>query len=1139
MSTQHRQEKRDLSRQAEEDYLEQTLTVVRDNLTNYGREVSRMQGDIDEMLAHYHDNDTEVLTILNNTVTMHDHMKRALMRNQKALHKPYFGRIIFHDEALDREESIYIGRGGISKDTTHWMVTDWRAPVANAYYENGLGRCSYEAPGGKQIQIDLKVKRTYEIEEGKLLDYFDSEVIANDDLLTKYLAKNKQAVLSEIVATIQKEQNEIIRKSPYHNMIVQGVAGSGKTTVAMHRISYILYNYEERFKPDDFYIVGSNRILLNYITGVLPDLDVYGIRQMTMEQLFVRLLYEDWDDKKYRIKSTDAGGKSESNKSTDADGKSESNKSTDENGKNGQVEGAEARKTGDSIKGSSAWFKDLEAYCRKLERDTISCKSVYLNPKQFVEGIRDGKIGVFDESRDQPVDTKNLVCLIEGDAVERYVQQNPTVSIQSKINMLNTRLRGKIKEEFLGKGIKYTEAERKAILKAYRGFYGGRVWKQSIFELYETFLHRQRDKGYDVGIPDNAFDVYDLAALAYLYKRVKETEVISEAHHIVIDEAQDFGMMAYLVLHFCIYRCTYTVMGDVSQNIHFGYGLNDWEELKALLLTDSMDHFGILKKSYRNTVEISDFAMNILRHGRFFMYPVEPIIRHGVPVQVRQFADRQSMILAAVEVCRRWQAGESKLDTIAVVCRDQKEAAAVAMELSRYIDVAESDPEKTEFGSGIMVLPVEYTKGLEFDAVLIYDPSREKYPTDDGHAKLLYVAATRALHELCVLHTGNLTGLIADPVPERGGDKAGIAGLKNVSDRDDVTMPGHSNDRDHAIIPAHAAGVIESGAGKQGTGQITGESIKTGRRTRKAISIVRGQLPDEGAAKYRNSVSGSKADAEADTIAKPYNAPKPKAPSKQSTAPKSNTFRSGYAFGDMPQTETLRPPGHGKIDLAVKWVTKQQDGIYLHSRYGVLRLSPIGSAIIRVTFAKGGQIADHINDNIAVHSVDKRWMYKESGSTVDLMTDELFVQVDKGTGAIRYMTRDKKLLLAERSRECRQLESNAGGSFGTWLYLDWQKKENLYGMGAGDTAGLSLRGSARYISHAGTGQADGGELPFVLSDQGYGIVVAADSPVMCCDIPAYGSYLCAGSEEQMDFYFITGKRQNTIMNAYAYLCGKL
>ena len=301
MSTQHKRKNWDLSRQAEERYLNQTLAVVKDNLANYGQEATRMQDDIDEMLAHYHDNDVEVYTILNNTITLHEHMKRALIRNDKALNKPYFGRIIFHDEALDKEESIYIGKGGISKDTTHWMVVDWRAPVANAYYENGLGRCSYEAPNDTQIEIDLEHKRTYEIEGGRLLDFFDSEVIANDDLLTKYLAKNKQAVLSEIVATIQKEQNEIIRKSPYHNIIVQGVAGSGKTTVAMHRISYILYNYEERFKPDDFYIVGSNRILLNYITGVLPDLDVYGIRQMTMEQLFVRLLYEDWDDKKYSI----------------------------------------------------------------------------------------------------------------------------------------------------------------------------------------------------------------------------------------------------------------------------------------------------------------------------------------------------------------------------------------------------------------------------------------------------------------------------------------------------------------------------------------------------------------------------------------------------------------------------------------------------------------------------------------------------------------------------------------------------------------------------------------------------------------------------------------------------------------------
>ncbi|MDE7250858.1 MAG: ATP-binding domain-containing protein, partial [Lachnospiraceae bacterium] len=272
-------------------------------------------------------------------------------------------------------------------------------------------------------------------------------------------------------------------------------------------------------------------------------------------------------------------------------------------------------------------------------------------------------------------------------------------------------------------------------------------------------------KGYEVEIPDKEFDVYDLAALAYLYKRIKEKEVISEAHHIVIDEAQDFGMMAYHVLKFCIYGCTYTVMGDVSQNIHFGFGLNDWEELKKLLLPDTMDSFGLLKKSYRNTVEISNFATDILHHGSFSVYPAEPIIRHGDPVRVKQILRRKELIREAAGICQSWQ--QKGLDTIAVICRDKQSAAATAKELSEYVELMESNLEKAVFGSGIMVLPVEYTKGLEFDAVLILDPTRQEYPIEDGHAKLLYVAATRALHELCVLHSGNLTGLIADPIPQR------------------------------------------------------------------------------------------------------------------------------------------------------------------------------------------------------------------------------------------------------------------------------------------------------------------------------------------------------------------------------------
>lgn len=1033
-------------RASEEQYLQETMEVIGTNLENYGREVARMQQDIDEMLEHYHDNDIEVWTMLNNTITLNEHMKRALERNERALHKPYFGRIIFYDETLRLEESLYIGKGGISRDNTHWMVIDWRAPVANAYYENGLGKCSYSAPEGKELPIDLRLKRTYEIDKGKLLDYFDTEVVANDDLLMKYLSKNKEAVLGEIVATIQKEQNEIIRKSPFHNVIVQGVAGSGKTTVAMHRISYILYNYQERFHPEDFYIVGSNRILLNYITGVLPDLDVYGVKQMTMEQLFIRLLYETWDAGKSKIRPVSGG---------------------------------------DIIKGTEQWYRDLESFIRRLEWDTIRRETVSLNPRQFVEGLQDGKSGIYDRTAEdrkagrQPV----LVRLVERDSVERYITQNPVVSIQSKINMLNERLLTKIKDEFLGKGIKYTAEERKAILRAYRGYYGGTQWKTSIYDLYTQFLAAQRLKGHEVTAPaDDSYDVYDLAALALLYKRVCETEVISEAHHIVIDEAQDFGMMAYDVLHACIKDCTYTVMGDISQNIHFGFGLSDWEALRKLLLPDAADSFGVLRKSYRNTVEISDFATNILRHGSFSIYPVEPIIRHGKQVEVEQFSGTPELIAArAAEICRSWQS--EGLDTIAVVCRDTAAAKRTAAQLSRHIAILESDLEKADFGSGILVLPVEYTKGLEFDAVLILEPDRRAYPVDDGHAKLLYVAATRALHELHILHTGDLTGLIADPIPEKH-------------------MPDASDTQEKEA----------SGAGKTaGVQSLPHVGQEKCPRVKPKIVIATANA-DSPVPRRKPGMSASPS-AMAQAVSRP---------SRERTA----SAVPAVSFGDMPATERLRPAGHARINLGVKWASKQTDGLYLQSQYGTMRISPVGSAILRITFSRGQKLTDGVHPLITVNRTDKNWKFRDNGKMIELMTAELTLQIDRITGSGRYLDRTGNLLLSERKQESRQLDADR-----SWIFFDWPKKEQLYAMGPAGQGGLKLRDGARLIS---TGE----QLPFVLSDKGYAILPACSGTVISCDIPAYGSYLCMEGQEQQDYYFIAGKQQN-LLNAYAYLTGTL
>jgi DNA helicase-2/ATP-dependent DNA helicase PcrA len=198
---------------------------------------------------------------------MKSQIERTLNKNLMARRKPYFGRIDYREIDDNTCYSLYLGKNGIRKNITENIIIDWRAPISSVYYDSDIGRSSYPTPVGERIEIDLFLKRTYEIEDSKLIDFYDSDVVANDEFLTKYLSKNKEVVLGEIIATIQKEQNEIIRDSPWHSVIVQGVAGSGKTTVAMHRISYILYNYKEKFRPDEFFIIGSNKMLLNYITG--------------------------------------------------------------------------------------------------------------------------------------------------------------------------------------------------------------------------------------------------------------------------------------------------------------------------------------------------------------------------------------------------------------------------------------------------------------------------------------------------------------------------------------------------------------------------------------------------------------------------------------------------------------------------------------------------------------------------------------------------------------------------------------------------------------------------------------------------------------------------------------------------------
>ncbi|MCM1568518.1 MAG: AAA family ATPase [Roseburia sp.] len=1006
-----------ITRQAEEQRLKDTIGIAEGKLERTRQDVKNLAEELHEMLEVYDENDKEAMTLWNNTDARFKEVNQELRRAEQARKKPYFGRIDFMDKQIGKEEAYYIGRSVIAKDPAHPEVIDWRAPVAGVYYDSSLGDAVYSVKGEGRFEVKLFRKRTYEIEQDVLKDFYDSDVVANDELLTKYLAKNKKAVLGEIIATIQKEQNEAIRKKPQHNMIIQGAAGSGKTTVAMHRISYILYNYELEFAPQDFYIIGSNQVLLNYITGVLPELNVYGVSQMTMEQLFIRLLYEDWD-KKYTVKPVVKGVTS-------------------------------------PVKGTAKWFQALEGFCERYEREVIPRRDVVIE--------------------------KNGTLLLSGAAIEKILKRSRHLSRADKISRLTEHLIAKLENEISGKYYSYQAEEKKRLKRFYENYFGKREWKGSIFEMYDSFLLEQADKGIEVELPGTAFDVYDLAALAYLYKRIKETEIIREAGHVVIDEAQDFGMMAYCALKYCLSKCTYTIMGDVAQNISLDYGLNDWEELRELMLPDEFDYFGLLQKSYRNTVEISRFATDILHHGSFQVYPVQPIIRHGKEVRVTSCGSYEALIEETVSTVKGWQR-EGK-DTIAIVCGQGEEAKRVTKSLAGRIELLPNDPASLEFHTGVMVLPLEYTKGLEFDAVLIFDASVENYPSEDGYVKRLYVAATRALHELAVLYQGKLTGLIANPVSR---DK-----LKEA-----VIEPSKTGRKPLQEEPEKTRAELYIQQAREGAKEMD-ERNQIGP---KRIVVKQKQTSPVSEGKK----TGMRVKITGDAATVPAYLERRK---KELAAPESAKL-SGE-FGGMPDSKALRPAGHARIDCSVRLCMKGPAYYDLISGYGTLRITPISPEIIRICFLRGqGGAFPEVLEVFKRQNV--RHKYRDSRDAIELLTERVLVRVDKKTGAVAFLTPQGKQLLSERSKEPRQV-----GEHQVWLYFDWDKGENLIARGRQDEELLQIGMSARYISFG----EESGRMPALASGRGYELLLPPGHKALCCNIAMYGPYLSVEGTELIDYYF--------------------
>lgn len=485
---------------------------------------------------------------------------------ERAKNTPYFARIDF--ESKTNNEKCYIGKLGVQDYDNRIITVDWRAPISSLYYDSNIGKCSYEAPDGL-IVGNLTLKRQYTIENSKLINFNDVDTVSNDELLKPYLSVSADNRLKNIVSTIQSEQNKIIREKLGKNLVIQGVAGSGKTTVALHRIAYLVYNNRDLYKPSDYMVIGPNKFFVNYISGILPDLDVNGVSEYTIEEIFEKYVDEDYTINNNLDKIADHDNISKVKTSLELKNK------IDE------------------------YFKTIEI----LPNEDFKIKDEKIISKLIVKELYSEINSKYYKSIKSKID--RLILLLN-----KYVDANKESIIT---NLIKRKVSGEVINEFKNNINIY--------LKKYF-----KVLNLKIKNIYIDILKNSNINTKE--IINNKIDIEDIPPLIYIRYLLIGDSTFDNYKHIVIDEAQDYGEFAFYVLNKIFKNATFSIYGDLAQSLYSYRSIDNWE-----CLNNIFKDLEILKlnKSYRTTIEIMEEANKI--NKKLNLTEAIPVIRHGDEVE--------------------------------------------------------------------------------------------------------------------------------------------------------------------------------------------------------------------------------------------------------------------------------------------------------------------------------------------------------------------------------------------------------------------------------------------------------------------------------------------------------------------------
>ncbi len=671
----------------EREYLDKTLQLLTAELERVTDSIDESARTIQEQKEHLwtarRDMDfAEKATFredINISVRLGERAVMTRERVNRLLKSPYFGRVDFHPRGTTEPCTYYLGvHNFFDPETREIRIHDWRAPVSSLFYDFESGPASFEAPEGAK-HGDITGKRQYKIRDGHLEYMFESALNIGDDVLQRELGQSADDKMRNIVATIQREQNAVIRNETAQVLILQGVAGSGKTSIALHRVAFLLYRFKDTLSSDNVMILSPNRVFSDYIADVLPELGEEQIAESDFNRIAATFLTKVTDYESFSEQVV--------------------------NLLDGVDEAATERMR----------YKATPEFVTYLD-EWIASRAEEFAPDEIKQGPH----------------------RISAEWVAETFTEWQSLSIFARLDRVANTAAQLLKSQAVDRGGKWTTRDTAGVRRQVRAMFP----HKDAFAIYKAFYRDPFRRNLFKPLGRKKIEYADVFPLIYTMIRTGRQDNYGHIRHLLVDEMQDYTPIQYAVLR-QLFSCKMTILGDSNQSVNPFSSSSPSMIQRIFPEADSLE----LCKSYRSTTEITDFAQNISRNSKLI-----PIERHGLPPQVIACADQQDQQTQILTLIERHTRGDHR--SLGIICKTVVQATTLHANLTEAgVELTFLDYDSIAFAGGIVITSAHIAKGLEFDAVIVPDVDDVNY-ANQMDRRMLYIACTRAMHELHLTHHG-------------------------------------------------------------------------------------------------------------------------------------------------------------------------------------------------------------------------------------------------------------------------------------------------------------------------------------------------------------------------------------------------